>query len=112
LKITDSTAPLAAYPEATGSFFDTATYVNSTRVLNAIKSGLTAVPNYRKAAIKRTGVAVTLDLSSRTWAFDIVPSVEVADSYLLKKRGPGRQGRRGGVAGGRLKHDAEGLPWN
>jgi len=32
--------------------------------------------------------------------------------YLLKKRGPGRQGRRGGVAGGRLKHDAEGLPWN
>ncbi len=80
LKITDSTAPLAAYPEATGSFFDTATYVNSTRVLNAIKSGLTAVPNYRKAAIKRTGVAVTLDLSSRTWAFDIVPSVEVADS--------------------------------
>ena len=32
--------------------------------------------------------------------------------YLLKKPGPGRQGRRGGVAGGRLKHDAEGLPWN
>jgi len=36
----------------------------------------------------------------------------VAPRYLLKKRGPGRQGRRGGVAGGRLKHDAEGLPWN
>jgi len=35
-----------------------------------------------------------------------------ACGYLLKKRGPGRQGRRGGVAGGRLKHDAEGLPWN
>jgi len=36
----------------------------------------------------------------------------VSISYLLKKPGPGRQGRRGGVAGGRLKHDAEGLPWN
>lgn len=80
LKIIDSTAPLAAYAEATGSFFDTAVYVNSTKVLNAIKAGLVSVPNYSKAAIKRTGVAVTLDLSSRSWVFDIVPSVEVADS--------------------------------
>jgi len=38
--------------------------------------------------------------------------LDVERTYLLKKRGPGRQGRRGGVAGGRLKHDAEGLPWN
>lgn len=80
LKVTDSTAPLAAYAEGTGSIFDTATYVNSTKVLNAIRSGLAAVPNYRKADIKRTGVAVTLDLSSRPWVFDIVPAVEVADA--------------------------------
>ncbi len=79
LKITDPTAPLAPYAEATSTFFDPAIYVNSTRVLNAIKAGLTAVPNYRKATIKRTGVAVTLALSSRSWVFDIVPAVAVTD---------------------------------
>ncbi len=42
----------------------------------------------------------------------VTSDIMVEIKYLLKKRGPGRQGRRGGVAGGRLKHDAEGLPWN
>ena len=60
--------------------------MNSTRVLNAIKTGLAAVPNYSKADIKRTGVAVTLNLTSRPWVFDIVPALEVGDPvkhYLI-----------------------------
>jgi hypothetical protein len=86
LKITDSTSPLVPFSEASTSYFDTARYVNSTRVLNAIKAGLAAVPNYSKADIKRTGVAVTLNLTSRPWVFDIVPALEVGDSvkhYLI-----------------------------
>lgn len=78
LQVTGSSAPLAAYSDAPG-FFSSTKYVNSTRVLNAIKTGLTAVPNYRKAGIKRTGVAVTLNLSSREWVFDIVPALPVTD---------------------------------
>ncbi len=96
LKITDSTAPLAAYSEvASDWYFDTTKYVNSTKVLNAIKAGLVNVPSYRKADIKRTGVAVTLDLSSRPWVFDIVPAVAVVNStgttkYYLIPNGKGQ----------------------
>ena len=87
LKIEDSTAPLASYPDGYG-------YVNSTKVLNAIKFYLSKVPNYSKAEIKKNGQAVTLKLSTRTWAFDLVPSVAVARSdgttaYFLIPDGAG-----------------------
>lgn len=61
-------------------------YVNSTKVLNAIKTGIAAVPNYSKADIKRTGVAVTLKLTSCPWVFDIVAAMAVGDPvkhYLI-----------------------------
>ena len=86
LKITDSTSPLAPFSEASSYYFDTTKYANSTKVLNAIKTGIAAVPNYSKADIKRTGVAVTLNLTSRPWVFDIVPALEVGNPvkhYLI-----------------------------
>ena len=91
LKITDGASPLASFSEMSNTFFDTARYVNSTKVLNAIKAGIAAVPNYRKADIKRTGVAVTLQLTSRPWAFDIVPALAIGDSvkYFLIPDGKG-----------------------
>ena len=92
LKITDSTSPLALFSEASNCFFDTAKYVHSTKVLNAIKTGIAAVPNYSRADIKRTGVAVTLNLTSRPWVFDIVPAIEVGDpvKYYLIPNGKGQ----------------------
>lgn len=123
VKITDSSAPLAAFAEAT-SYFDTTRYVNSTKLLNAIKSHLVTVPTYGKATIKRTGEAVTLNLSSRTWAFDIVPAVGVAgsagatDSPVPSRRGHSRGlavragrrgdgGRRRGCRAGRHRSSAD-----
>jgi len=72
LKITDSTAPLAIFPDGQG-------YVNSTKVLNKIKSSLSKVTYYQKAEIRKTMQAVTLNLSSYPWVFDIVPAVGVTD---------------------------------
>lgn len=58
-------------------YLDDYGYLNSTKVLNKFKSSLAFVPNYRKADIKRNGVAVVLGLSSYDWVFDIVPSFPV-----------------------------------
>lgn len=55
--------------------------LNSTRVLNSFRSGLEQVGSYSRSAIKRTGVAVVLNLISYPWAFDIVPAIPVPD-YL------------------------------
>ena len=49
--------------------------VNSTRVLNKIRDSLGTITNYRKADVRKTMQAVTLDLSSYPWVFDIVPAV-------------------------------------
>ena len=91
LKITDVASPLASFAEASTSFFDTSKYVNSIKVLNAIKTGIASVPNYSKANIKRTGVAATLKLTSRPWVFDIVPALAVGDpvKYFLIPDGKG-----------------------
>ncbi len=72
LKIKDSTAPLATFPDAYG-------YVNSTIVTNAIKTGLSKVKQYKKADIKRSGESAVLELASYSWAFDIVPAVPIDD---------------------------------
>lgn len=73
LKIHDDKAPLAA-------FHDDYKYVDSIKILNKIKGSLPLISQYSKAEIKRTKQAVTLNLKSYPWAFDIVPAVEVANS--------------------------------
>lgn len=72
VRLTDWNAPLARFADNNGN-------LNSTRILNSLKSGLTKVPNYQRAEIKRNGVAVVLNLRSYSWVFDIVPSVPVVD---------------------------------
>lgn len=72
LKITDNTAPLAIFPDEHG-------YVNSTKILNKFKNSLSKVKYYQKAEIKKTMQAVTLNLISYDWVFDIVPAVPVDD---------------------------------
>ncbi|SHH70546.1 hypothetical protein SAMN05720766_1207 [Fibrobacter sp. UWH9] len=47
--------------------------LNSTAVLNRFLSKLKQLPDYKKSEIHKNGEAVTLNLTSREWAFDIVP---------------------------------------
>lgn len=88
LYIKDQSAPLAKFPDAQG-------YVNSTKILNKFRDSLYKVPNYRKAEIHRMQQAVTLNLSSYPWVFDIVPAVPISDfgnngtSYFLIPDGNG-----------------------
>ncbi len=87
LSIDGSTAPLAAFPDEYG-------YVSSIKVLNKIKSSLALVSNYKRAAIKRNMQAVTLELKSYDWVFDIVPAVPIKDglggrAYFLIPNGSG-----------------------
>lgn len=70
--VTTDFSPLKPYVDEYG-------WVNSTRILNRFKSGLKAVPNYQKSEIKRTGVAVVLNLKSYAWVFDVVPALPVAN---------------------------------
>lgn len=87
LHIDDETAPLDAFRDEYG-------YVSSIKVLNKIKSALASVSNYRSAKIKRNMQAVTLELVSYDWVFDIVPAVPIGDgsggrAYLLIPNGRG-----------------------
>lgn len=74
LRIKDSSAPLSKFTDGYG-------YVNSTKVLNSIKNHLFLVSSYKKAEIKKTMQAVTINLKSYDWVFDVVPSIPVVD-YL------------------------------
>lgn len=74
LKLTDKHDPLSIFSDEYG-------YVNSTKVLNRIKIHLSSVSNYKQSEIKKTMQAVTLNLKSYPWVFDIVPAVPVADSF-------------------------------
>jgi hypothetical protein len=47
--------------------------LNSRKVINRYIQGLSKVPQYRRAEIRRDGEAAVLELTSRTWSFDIVP---------------------------------------
>lgn len=69
---TSELSPLRPYLDEYG-------WVSSTKILGQIKGGLKQVQNYKKSEIKRTGVAVVLNLLSYDWAFDIVPALPVAD---------------------------------
>lgn len=66
--------------QALSQLTDSFGYISSTRVMNKFKAGLTAVPSYSKAEVKRDGEAVRLQLLSYTWNFDIVPALAVHDS--------------------------------
>ena len=88
VKTTTPSAPLAPWADDDG-------YVNSRRVLNAMKAGLAKLPAYSKADTHRRQQAVTLKLSSYDWNFDLVPSLQVADAvgqtdYYLIPDGQGR----------------------
>jgi len=72
LKIASPDAPLAIFPDDHG-------YVNSTKILNKIKNGLSGISKYKKAEIKKNMEAVTLSLSSYEWVFDIVPAVPISN---------------------------------
>lgn len=72
LRIDSDTSPLARFNDGYG-------YVNSTKVLNAIRNSLGVVHNYRLAVIKKTMQAVTFQLSTYSWVFDIVPAVGVSN---------------------------------
>ena len=87
LRISDQAAPLCIFPDEHG-------YVNSTKVLNKIKSALASVASYGKAEIHKNMQAVTLDLVSYDWVFDIVPAVPVENNsggtaYYLIPNGHG-----------------------
>jgi hypothetical protein len=48
--------------------------LNSIKVINKFKEYLSNIPSYKKADIKRNQEAVTLELNSYEWVYDIVPS--------------------------------------
>lgn len=60
-------------------------YINSVKVLNYIKSNLSSINNYRKAEIKKTMEAVTLNLKSYDWVYDIVPAILVQNHYIYSQ---------------------------
>jgi hypothetical protein len=73
LRITENASPLAPFASTLG-------FVNSVVVLNRLRSSLQSISNYQKAEIKRNQQAVTLNLKSYPWNFDIVPATAVNDS--------------------------------
>lgn len=72
LKIVESSAPLARFPDNYG-------YVNSTKILYKVRDSLRSLSSYRKAELKKNMQAVVLNLLSYDWSFDIVPAVPVSD---------------------------------
>jgi hypothetical protein len=72
VKITDARSPLQAFADNKG-------YVNSIKILNRIKHHLAYVTNYLKADKNRRMQAVTLNLKSHPWIFDIVPAIPIYD---------------------------------
>jgi len=88
LRMDDKTKPL-------GSFLDSYSYVNSTRILTKIRDSMSSVSQYSKAEIRKSQQAVTLNLKSYPWVFDIVPAVAIADHagktiYYLIPDGDGK----------------------
>lgn len=71
---------------ALARFTSSAAFVDSRSVLDTIKRELQRVPNYRATDVSRSGEAVTLELSSQEWKFDIVPAYAVEPNthhYLI-----------------------------
>ncbi len=58
--------------------------LNSIRVINKFKEYLANVPSYKQAEIKRNQEAVTLELNSYEWVYDIVPCFQTTPDNLGK----------------------------
>jgi hypothetical protein len=58
--------------------------LNSIKVINKFKDYLSSVPSYKKADIKRNQEAVTLELNTYEWVYDIVPCFETSSDNLGK----------------------------
>lgn len=87
LKINDTSAPLNLFRDELG-------YVSSIKVMNKIKSALANLNSYRRSDIHRNMQAITLNLTSYDWSFDIVPAVAISDNsgntlYYLIPNGSG-----------------------
>ena len=63
--------------------------INSRKMIEAIKKELGAIPSYSKAEIHRNQEAVTLQLSSYEWNFDIVPCFYTATGFYVIPDGKG-----------------------
>lgn len=63
--------------------------LNSRKFIEKIKSSLSSPNHYKKAEIRRQQEAVTLELSSYTWNFDIVPCFFTTDNFYLIPDGNG-----------------------
>lgn len=64
-------APLVNYVDQSGN-------INSTQILHRIRDSLAEVRTYKKADIHKNMNAVTVQLQSYDWKFDIVPSIPVS----------------------------------
>jgi hypothetical protein len=62
------------------SFVGTNSFVDSNKILYKIRDSLPNVGSYYKAGIHKRGCAVTLNLLSYPWVFDIVPAVPISNS--------------------------------
>lgn len=71
--VAKNNATLYAYADSYG-------YVNSTKVLNAVKTALQSVSQYKQSDIGRDGSAVGLNLKSYDWSFDVVPACPVSNA--------------------------------
>lgn len=63
--------------------------LNSRKMIEAIKRELGDIPRYSKADIHRNQEAVTLQLSSYEWNFDIVPSFYTTTGFYVIPDGKG-----------------------
>lgn len=64
--------------------------LNSRKVVENLKAALINVPQYQNADIHRNKEAVTLQLSSYDWNFDIVPCFHTDTNFYLIPDGQGR----------------------
>ncbi|CAM2840736.1 SMODS domain-containing nucleotidyltransferase [Actinobacillus equuli] len=64
--------------------------LNSTKVLNIFKSALSNISHYSNADIHRMQQAVTLELPSYEWNFDLVPCFHTTSNVYLIPNGSGK----------------------
>lgn len=64
-------------------------FLNSTRLLNVFKSALTNIEHYKNSELHRMQQAVTLNLSSYEWNFDIIPCFYTTSGFYLIPNGKG-----------------------
>ena len=68
---------------------DNGNVLNSRKMIEAIKKELSSIPQYNKADIHRNQEAVTLQLSSYEWNFDIVPCFYTKTGFYVIPDGKG-----------------------